>query len=415
MRVVHLSTYDTAGGAALAAHRLHLRLVESGVESTMLVRRRHGAAGGVLEPQGYVAKVGVRLKRRLEIWRARRGGWNGMGRFTPGVSGRPLRAEIEALKPDIVHLHWISDGFFDVAELGRLGRPVVWTMHDMWAFTGGCHYAGECRRYCAQCGCCPLLGARTEADLSRRMWERKRRAYAGVRLTAVAPSRWMAEAARGSSLWGGRKVVTIPNGIDTACFTPGDRTAARTALGLPIGGSLVLAGATEFQRDRRKGFDLFAAVAARLNELAPGRYRFATFGTAPAGRYPMGGVECLELGPIGDPCRLAAAYAAADVFVAPSREDNLPNTLVESLACGTPVASFAVGGIPDIVADGVNGCLAAPLDAAGLAVKIHALVGDSVVHAAAGVEARRKAEETFSIPGMVGSYTELYRRVLSSP
>lgn len=415
MRVVHLSTYDVAGGAALAAHRLHLGLLAAGVESTMLVRRRFGTTPGVLEPQGYAAKFAVRLRRRLELWCARRGGWNGTGRFTPGAYGRPLRGAIEALKPDVVNVHWLADGFLDVRELALLGRPIMWTMHDMWPFTGGCHYAGECRRYRAQCGCCPLLGARAEVDLSRRMWTRKQRAYSGLRLTGVAPSCWMAEAARGSSLWSGRDVVTIPNGIDTACFTPGDQAAARAALGIPIEGLLVLAGATEFRRDRRKGFDLFAAVAARLGELAPGRYRFATFGTAPAGRYSMGGAECIELGPIGEPRRLAAVYAAADVFVAPSREDNLPNTLVESLACGTPVASFAVGGIPDIVEDGVNGCLATPLDAVGLAGKIHAFVGDSAAYAAARCAARKKAEDCYSISSMVGAYTELYRRMLSSP
>lgn len=411
MRILHLNTYDVLGGAALAAQRLHAGLRANGVNSSMFVRRRYGRSEGVM---AFGAGVLGRFRRRWDHWFACRAGWHGPGRFTPGMVGGSLARRVLALAPDVVHLHWVADGFFDVRELARIGRPVVWTTHDMWSFTGGCHYAGSCSRYGQACGRCPLLGSRREDDLSRRMWERKRRAYDGLRLVGVAPSRWMQRAAQESALWRGRDVRVIPNGIDLARFAPAERASARGALGLPCSGVLMMAGANEFRNDPRKGFDLFCGVASRLQALDPRRYVFATFGTSPAGPYSVDGVEFIELGKIEDPSRLAAVYAAADVFVAPSREDNLPNTLIESLACGTPVASFSVGGIPDIVDDGINGCLASELDADGLAKKVHALALGPDGLGKAAVAARRKAEDCFSIGAMVRAHTALYEEILCS-
>lgn len=411
MRVLHLSTYDVKGGAALAAHRLHLGLNAAGTESWMLVRRRYGDSRNVVGPRGGLALLAAQWRRRRERWRARSGGWKGSGRFTPGMTGGAFARQVAEVAPDVVHLHWLADGFVDVRELVSLGRPLVWTFHDLWAFTGGCHYAGDCRRYTDTCGCCPLLGSRTEADLSRRGWERKQTAYAGLRLVGVAPSRWMHAAAAESSLWRGRDVRVVPNGIDLAQFASADQAEARRGLGLPTGRVVVLAGASDFRRDPRKGIDLFAGLAQRLSVLDPARYAFVTFGTGGAEKYEFKGVEITELGAIEDPEKLASAYAAADVFVAPSREDNLPNTLLEALACGTPAASFQLGGVPDIVDDAEDGFLVAPFEVETLAARIHDAATTPSRLAAMRATARRKAEARFGIGTMVAAYTAIYREL----
>ncbi len=413
MRVVHLSSYDTFGGAALAAHRLHRGLCAEGIDSSMSVRRRYGPNDGTIdEPVGIGARIAARLRRRLDERAARLSGWRGGGRFSPGLIGRAVRNAIECRSPDVVHVHWLGDGFIDLRELPKSRRPVIWTFHDMWPFTGGCHYSGSCQRFEGSCGRCPLLGARKDNDLSCRMWARKDAIYRHTAIVGVAPSRWMEGLARSSSLFRDYDVRTIHNGIDTVHFAPGDKKAARRELGLPFGRRLIVAGASAFQHDARKGFDLFGAIAARLCQLAPDAYAFAIFGTGAAETIELEGTHAYELGVISDPSKIVDVYRAADVFVAPSREDNLPNTLVESLACGTPGASFAIGGIPEIIDDGLNGCLAKPFDARDLADRIHWLLNDPARSADAARASRRKAEAAFSLKDMVRRHRELYAEVV---
>jgi len=415
MRVLHLSTYDTYGGAAIAAHRLHAGMCAAGVQSAMWVRRRYGTDDRVMWLNGSFHQVAARMGRRLDRWIARRGGWRGPAPFSPGLIGWSARKMVNAWAPDIVHAHWIVDGFFDVREFSALGRPVVWTFHDMWPITGGCAYAQTCRRYEGTCGLCPLLGAKRENDLSHRMWVRKKAAYAGVPMVGVAPSRWLAGIARRSSLFRERDIRSVPNGVDVRRFAVRDRAADRALLGLPAGRRIILAGASHFRTDARKGFDLFTEVAARLAGFDRVGYAFVVFGGKLAGRFSVDGVEVTELGTVRGEDELASVYAAADLFVAPSREDNFPNTLLESFACGTPAAGFAIGGIPEIIEDGVEGCVARPFNAAELAAKIHGLCSDSRALAEARSAARRKAEKSWSVEASVGAYLALYDELLSRP
>ncbi len=414
MRVLHLSTYDIYGGAALAAHRLHVGLCSAGVDSQMYVRRRYGNTEGVAAPGGLWGRLQVRCRRRIDEWLARRAGWRSLPRFSAGMVGLPMRRVVEAFAPDVVQLHWIADGFVDLRELRCFGRPIVWTLHDMWPFTGGCHYAGTCCRFERECGLCPLLGARQEADLSRRIWQRKKAAFAGLDLRVVSPSRWLAGLARSSALFQGIAQRVIPYGIDVERFATMPSALARQRFNLPLDKIVVLGGASVFRTEPRKGFDLFAEFARRIMALAPERYAFVVFGTPPAGPIDVDGIPVIELGSISDQAVLAAVYAAADVFVAPSREDNLPNTLLEAMACGTPAASFAVGGIPEVICDGINGCLARPFDIAELAAKVHALLRDPATVARARAAARNKATTEYASAIAAERYRALYEEVLAT-
>lgn len=409
VQVLHLSTYDRYGGAALAANRLHQSLLRAGLESQMLVRQRRSQDATVTQPGPRWLRAWLRLQRRcdrLRLGRTGRAGNNFSIGWVPGL----VRPAIRRRAPDIVHAHWISDGFVRLESLVAVPAPLVWTLHDLWALTGGCHYPGSCSRFRDACGQCPVLGGTKLDDLSREGWERRRRSYAPGRVHFVAPSRWMAAQARASSLLAEADVRVIPNGIDLRAFAPIDRRVARQELGLPMDRTILLAGAAQLHGNPRKGIGVFCTALAELQSSGrAGGIELAVFG---AGEAPaIGGLMPRSLGVLRTDAQLARAYAAADVFVLPSLEDNLPNTAIEAMAVGTPVVGFAVGGVPEIIDDGVNGLLAASIDAPSLAAAIHQLTTDRNLRERCSRGAREKAESTFSAESMVAAHRALYEEL----
>lgn len=406
MRIAHVSYSDGRAGAYAAAYRLHRALVDAGADSQMLVAQAtRGDARVRLAPTA-LGRLRARAALPLDRLPARLAGAPDL---SPGWAPAGLPARVAALAPDVVHLHWVN-GAAAVGDLRRLGRPIVWTLHDMWPFTGGCHYSGGCERFAEGCGRCPLLGARRWADLSRLTWARKARGWAGLPIALAAPSRWIAEQAARSALFAGLPVEVIHNGLDLGAFRPGDRAAARARLGLPADRPLLLFGGMRADADPRKGYDLLVAALGRLAAQGWGeRLALATFGSA--GAAPAAGLRPHALGQIGDDATLAAAYAAADLFVAPSREDNLPNTVCEAMACGLPVAAFAVGGMPELVEHGASGYLARPLDPDDLAAGIAAILADDGRRVAMGARARRLAEQRLDAGRQAGRYLKLYGRL----
>ena len=411
MKVVHLSTYDLFGGAARAAFRLHAGLRAAGLDSHLLVRQRQANRDDVAQPGGALGRFWLRLQRRIDRaplqWRFPQARDFSIG-WAPGLSARDINAEAA----DVVHLHWTADGFVRPDAVGAIRAPVVWTMHDMWAFTGGCHYSRSCDRFTAACGKCPLLGSDTERDFSRRGWERRRAAFARRRIVFVAPSHWMAREARRSSLLAGHDVEVIPNGFDTARFSPRDRLAARRALGLDLQRVLILTGAAQLNVNARKGFgDLVEAVERLRGRVSTDALEIAVFGSEAGVPATIGEFRVRNLGVIDDEDRLVTAYAAADVFAAPSRADNLPNTVIEAMSVGIPTVAYAVGGIPEIIDDGVNGLLAAAGQPAALADALARAAEDSPLRARLGQAAREKAVRQFSLEGAMRAYSQLYRRL----
>ena len=407
MRILHLSAYDLMGGAAKAAFRLHRALVEADEESLMLVRRKDSDRADVIGPEGWLRRAATKLQRRAEsvlvVPRAK-------DEFSVGSLPDGLLSRVKALRPDIVHVHWVSHGFLRLETLAQLGVPVVWTMHDMWAFTGGCHYSGECERFRYGCGRCPLLDRPAEEDVSREGVLRRQRLSATVNLALVAPSEWLAGCARGSAAMGAVKVRVIPNTVDTAVFSPRDRLAARRRSGLPETGPILLAGAMDVGRIARKGSDQFDRMLIALAGAETGAIRpqVAVFGTAERRVVSRHGFTLHEMGHVAGEAAMADVYASADVFVAPSRQDNLPNTVMEAMAVGTPVAGFRVGGIPDMVEDGVNGLLANQGDVLALAQAAARLLKDDTLRTEMGRAAREKVLRCYA-PGVVtAAYRALY-------
>ena len=408
IRPLLLNSEDLRGGAARAAYRLHLALRAAGADSRMLVQVRHGDDETVAGP-------GNRLVGRLRaaadllplLLYPRRSGET----FYPGWLPDALAGRIRRLDPDVVHLHWIAGGFLNVANLRRLRRPLLWTLHDMWAFTGGCHYDEGCGRYAGGCGRCPVLGSRSVSDLSSAGWRRKQRSYLDLPLTVVTPSRWLGRLAAESPLLGRFPLHVIPNPIDTGTFAPTDKAAARRKLNLPADRRIVLFGALRATSESRKGYRHLEPALRRLAATRPGLKPLAVVvGAERPARPPDFGMECVFAGTLSDDAALASIYAAADVLVAPSTQENLSNAVLESLACGTPVAAFDIGGMPDMIEHQRNGYLARPLDAEDMAHGLGWILEDESRLRALSERARAKVLEEFESANIARQYLELYEQ-----
>lgn len=411
-RVLMLNSHDRVGGAARAASRLHVGLRQLGVDSLLLVQDRSGDDPSTLTFSTIAGRVCASLSRYGTSALARLPGRSGRVAWWFRQLPRGLAHEVARLTPSVVHLHWVANGCAPLNEVAGLRHPIVWTLHDMWPFTGGCHYDGGCGRFVGSCGACPQLSSHREADITRRVWQAKSAALQRVNLVVVAPSAWLAGQARASSLLGRRRIEVIPYGLDLTTFAPIEKEDARKRLGLPSGGRMVLFGGWGAAADRRKGLSLLIGALLELRAKAQGPIHLLLFGGSRRGESASGAHHTIDLGFIHGDASLALAYSAADVFVAPSREDNLPSTVMESLACGTPVVAFRRGGIPELVKDGVTGRLVDSVDAHSLAEGLRGLIDSSGELAACSSAARMDCESRFDQRLQARRYLDLYRELM---
>lgn len=415
MKTVIINSLDIEGGAAIAAHRLLGALSKSGVEARMLVQRKLGDDPLVIGPKGARARLVEEYRFRMDCLPLRRYPDKGKELFSIANTVDTLLTKIEALDPEIINLHWVARGFLQIESIKNFTRPIIWTLHDMWAFTGGCHYDGSCGRYINECGLCPFLKSTRENDLSRSVWKRKMDSWKDVDITIVTPSKWLAECAQKSSLFKERRVKVIPNGLDTDVFKPADKIEARKSLGLPLDKLLVLFGAVCSTSERRKGFHLLEPALKKVVQGELGkRVELVVFGTRRTGAGKDGelSLPVQYVGNLSSEAKLASFYAAADVFVAPSLEDNLPNTISESLSCGTPVAAFNVGGIPDMVEHKKNGYLVKACDAKELGRGIEWILSDPLRLKKLGDAARAKAVKEYALDVQARRYLDLFKEIV---
>ena len=319
----------------------------------------------------------------------------------------------EIPRGDIINLHWIAD-FVDYRILfGRLGgqRAFVWRLADMNAFTGGCHYDDHCGGFTRGCGNCPQLGSKTREDLSHRIWERKRDAFeslADENLHIVTLCRWMTEVVAESPLLARFPRTEIPNGVDLDAFAPRDREFARGVLGIPRDARVVMFVSDQLS-NRRKGFALLLDALSGMRT-HPGLF-LVSVGRGRAPRTDS--IPCINLGHASNDRWLSLIYSAADVFVIPSLQDNLPNTVLEAMATGTPVVGFGVGGVLDMVREGRNGLLVEAGDVAGLRRALTAILENPVTREQMGQAARTIAESEYSRELQVRRYIDLYEAKLA--
>ncbi len=412
MKILLVNESDTKGGAARAAYRLCAGLRDIGCECRMLVQRRWGDDPAVIGPVSRLEKWMSMIRPYMDLLPSMLYPWRKKALFsTSFLGGRQVLDRIRVMSPDLVHLHWTCHGFVGLSALAMIDRPLVWTLHDMWPFTGGCHYDAGCSGYKGACGMCPVLGSGVENDLSRWVLRRKQRALEGLDLTIVSPSRWLARQARESRIFGRRDIRIIPNGLDLELFKPAGRRAARRILSLPFDKRLVLFGALGATSDRRKGLDLLVSALREIADGVRDRAEIVIFGTVGRRYLDDIGLKAHFLGRLDDDTMLASLYSAADVFVAPSTQENLSNMVMEAMACATPCVAFDIGGMPDLIDHMGNGYLARPYDARDLARGIAwVLFGDGVRHALS-VEARKKVERDFAIDHVARIYDSLYKEI----
>jgi len=316
--------------------------------------------------------------------------------------------------PDIINLHWICNGYLQIESIAKFKQPLVWTLHDMWPFTGGCDYTRDCEKYKESCGSCPQLGSDRSWDLSRWIWQRKAQAWKNTDLTLVATTSWMADCARSSSLFNDRRIEVIPLGLDTDKYKPYNRQFAREVLNLPQDKQLVLFGAINGTGDRRKGFHLLQPALQRLSTAGwQDQIELVVFGASQPEAAIDLGLKAHYMGRLNDDLSLALVYSAADVMVVPSVQEAFGQTASEAIACGTPVVAFNATGLKDVVDHQQTGYLATPFEIEDLAKGIAWVLEDRERHRKLQLQSRQKSLHEFTLENQAQKYLSLYKEILN--
>lgn len=409
MNISHLSRSDLDGGAARAAYRIHHALRKIGVESVMMVNRAIADDWTVRGPKTKVGKLATTLRSPLASLVTSTLSTGNPILHSPSIIPSRWHKRLNASNTDVVHLHWINGELVSIADIGAITKPIVWTLHDMWAFCGAEHYTDDQRwrdGYTSQ----NRPSHESGFDLNRWTWARKLKRW-NLQMHIVTPSQWMADCARQSALMRDWPVTCIPNTIDTDLWCPVEKSLARQLLQLPDGVPLLLFGAMGGTEDPRKGFDLLQAALHHLRGSLP-HLELVIFGQLPPKDQVDFGFPIHYTGHLHDDLSLRILFSAADVMVIPSRQDNLPNTGIEAHACGTPVVAFNTCGMPDIVHHKITGYLAKAFDTVDLASGLSWVLSDAARHASLRRAARERAM-TFWTPEVIGAkYLSVYDSVI---
>ncbi|MBF2067413.1 MAG: glycosyltransferase family 4 protein [Calothrix sp. C42_A2020_038] len=414
MKILHLSTHDTSGGAARAAYRLHKGLQNVGLDSQMLVQEKHSSDKSVIAPNIRLFQGIAKTKLTFEVLPLKFYSQRSKSTFYAQWLPDAVVPSIAKISPDIINLHWVSAAFMRIETLARLKHPLVWTLHDMWGFTGGCHVTGGCERYKMSCGACPQLGSHNDKDLSRWVWQRKVKAWKNLNLTLVSPSNWLADCARSSSIFRNSRIEVIPHGLDTQRFHPLNKRIAREILNLPQDKKLILFGAIEATSDRNKGFHLLLPALHKLSQSGYSKnWEVVIFGASKPDNPPDLGFKTHYLGHLYDDISLVSVYSAADIMLVPSLQESFGQTASESLACGTPVVAFNSTGLKDIVDHQQNGYLAKPYEVEDFATGINWLLEDDERLQKLSFYAREKVERAFTLELQAQRYFSLYQGIIT--
>ncbi|MDF1573647.1 MAG: glycosyltransferase [Bacteroidales bacterium] len=417
-KILLISKSPRTGGAAIASRRLLEALRSKNANVKMLVQEGADEKEEIFSTTGGRIKEWINLIRfiweRLVFIRKERSK-SIRFLFSLANTGESLIRNRHVTEADVIHLHWINAGFLSLRSLSELlqtGKPMVWTFHDMWPFTGGCHYALDCKEYTRECGSCPYLKKPGKGDLSHRIWKKKERLFRNSEVTVITPSDWLQECVRASSLLRHWKVLTIPNPVDPHLFAPVERKQACLALGLDPSKKYILFGAATM-KNVLKGFSYFQEAIRILAEdmETAGEVEILLFGKTRedvARTFPL---PARNIAFVQSVRTMVELYSAAHLFAIPSLQDNLPNTILESMLCGTPVVGFRTGGIPGMIAHRQNGYLASCKSSGELAEGIKWVLSlDTYEQLSA--QTRQMTLERFSMDRSVEMHLALYSDLL---
>lgn len=407
MKVLFANARDVIGGAAIAAYRLHKGMQENGYDSSMLVDIKSSTDESVYAPRTKWDQIKQKFRSKIDYLPQRLYKSNdGLGRSLSFVPGPNLK-KINSFDADIVHLHWINNGFLSVEQLAKIKKPIVWTLHDMWAFCGAEHYTSENDYY-------KNGYTNSENVLDKWVWRRKENAYSKIEnLTIVTPSSWLAKCVRESLLLDDRRVEVIGNGIDTNIFSPKNTKELRLKYGIPIEKKIILFSGYKGVEDPRKGFNhLLNALKLREETNNINDIELVIIGSDKSDEIEDLKIKSHLMGMINDSNIMRDLYALSDLFILPSKEDNLPNTVLEAMACETPVVAFNIGGVPDMVDHKKNGYLAEPFEDEVLSEGIRWCLDSDEKLKNLSSNAREKIISDFQVTKQSEKYVALYKDII---
>jgi len=417
MKVVSICTFEFSGGAAIACNRLTRALQKHNIDVHIFVRDKVSDNENVLSVnKGIYTKTINKLRftwERLIIWIQNKFSTNNLFAVSIANTGNDISENRLIKEADIIHIHWINQGFLslrDLKKLAALDKPIVWTMHDQWPYTGICHYTGGCDKFKDTCSFCPMLKSKGKNDLSRKTFRKKKALYKSNNFTFVGCSRWIVSEAKKSKLCHETNIVSIPNPIDITLYNKHDKIEARKSLNLPLDKKLILFGACKVT-DKRKGFDYMKASCDILYSqkiLSKEDMAIVVFGGKANEVELLLPYNIHNIGYINDKQTMINLYNAVDTFIIPSLEDNLPNTIMEAMSCGTPCAGFDTGGIPEMIDHMQNGYVAEYKNAEDLAKGVNWILNEAN-YAELSANARKKVVDNYSEDVVAERYIELYK------
>lgn len=412
MKVLIVNTSERMGGAAVAANRLMKALNNNGVKARMLVRDKETDALTVTGLSKSVFSQRHFLWERLVVFSRLHFQRKHLFEIDIANSGFDITRLREFQEADVIHLHWINQGMLSLSGIRKIldsGKPVVWTMHDIWPATAICHLTLDCRKFTTQCSNCKYLpGGGGSIDLASAVWRRKQQMVADESIYYVACSHWLEREAKASALLRGQKITSIPNPIDTHIYKRGDKLAARRQLGLPEERRLVLF-VSQRVTNRYKGMDYLIEACRQLSGTG---YEVVILGGHAEEVVEQLPLKAHALGYVSDEQRIVTIYQAVDVFVLPSLSENLPNTIMEAMACGVPCVGFKVGGIPEEIDHRQNGYVADYRNADDLARGIRWVLEESDYDQLCN-RAVHKVAQLYSQQSVALKYLDVYQQAMA--
>lgn len=416
MRVLLINTSDRIGGAAIAANRLMESLKNNGIKAKLLVRDKQTDEISVVGLKKSWTNIIKFVWERFIIWKANHFKKDNLFAVDIANVGTDVTLLPEFKQADVIHLHWINQGMLSLKIIRKIllsGKPVVWTMHDMWPCTGICHHARECTNYETECHNCQYLTNNGSAhDLSYKIFKKKKKLYKEAPIVFVACSHWLEDLAQRSALLAGQNIISIPNPINTNLFHPNDKKEARIKSMLPQKGKLLLFGSVKIS-DKRKGIDYFIESCKILNEKYPtlkDELGIVVFGNQSQMLEHILPFRVYPLNFINNDHDLVNVYNAVDLFVTPSLEENLPNTIMEAMACGVPCVGFNIGGIPEMIDHLHNGYVAQYKSSEDFANGIYWLLTNPDYQEISEL-ANHKAVQNYSESAVAKRFIEVYNKI----
>lgn len=417
MKILHVNTNDIEGGAARAANRLHKGLLQKNIYSRMIVNNKKTDDFTVItlntnKLERIKTKIRLFLDEKLKsiYFKRLKVTWS-----CNLFCNKSLVNFINKSNFDIVHFHWINASMLSIKDIKKINKPIVWTMHDMWPFTGGCHYSDNCVLYKEDCNKCKQLSNKKDTFLSGYILKEKYSSYKKKSIVYVTPSEWLEKCSKESFLLKNSNIKVIPNGIDLKILKKLDKNFCKKILNLDLSKKYILFGAMTSTSDKRKGYDLLKRALSFFKEkfyLKDKDIVLLVFGANKPQNNENLPFDINYLGQISDDITLNIIYNSADVFIAPSREDNLPNTIVEALSCGVPCVAFNVGGMIDLIEHKNNGYLAEPFNIEDLAEGINFVLEDENRWNNLSENALNKAQKDYNINDISDKYIDLYKKIL---